>query len=59
MTKNLDTLDIAREVLCNVAQLIAGWKVTTPPAEWSEWDEQTLQSLLDLQRRIEQDNQHE
>lgn len=49
----IKTLRIARGTLCNVAQLIGGWKTTTPPAEWSEWDEQTYQSLIALMKRIE------
>lgn len=43
----------ARSTLCDVAQLIAGWKTTTPTNEWSEFDEKTYKKVLALQRRIE------
>lgn len=39
--------------LQDVAQLIAGWKATTPDQQWSEFDEETFQKVLALQQVIE------
>lgn len=52
----IKSLRLARSVLCDVAQLIAGWRTTTPPDQWSKWDEETYQSLIALQLRIETKN---
>ena len=41
------------ETLSRLAQLIAGWKTTTPAAEWSDFDEDTRQRLVGLQMRAE------
>ncbi len=50
------SVDEARETLCLVAQLILGWKATTPPAEWSDFDESCLKRLGKLQQAIECDH---
>lgn len=43
----------ARETLCMVAQLIAGWENTTPADEWGEHDTECQRRLLKLQRSLE------
>ena len=45
----LGTVD---DMLCDVAQLIDGWKNTTPVDEWSEWDEQTRQKRIQVHRLV-------
>lgn len=40
-----EELNKIQDSLCDVSQLISGWKSTTPVNEWSEFDESCINKL--------------
>jgi hypothetical protein len=44
------------DVLINVAQLISGWRSTTPPEEWTSWDQETMSNYTKLLNRLHKEN---
>lgn len=52
LEKLVDSLKTADPILCNVGQLIEGWFVTTPAAEWGKWDEEVRQDRSKLHRDL-------
>jgi len=40
-----------KDILCNTAQLIAGWNATE--SEWTDWDSQVYKKITDLQIKLD------
>lgn len=40
-----EELNKVQDALCDISQLISGWKSTTPITEWSEFDENCINKL--------------
>lgn len=47
--KDIAKMVHANQNLVNIAQLIAGWKATTPPNEWSDFDQDCVEWLNYIQ----------
>jgi hypothetical protein len=42
-----------KNILCNSAQLIAGWRDTTPTAEWSKFDQECYDGIIKILKSLE------